>query len=111
MNDRADQVRRLVLTAVEGCAKCGQAYAADHIDLIGQRGDMWMFRICCPACRKLGFIAALVNTDEAASATMVQADEERFDGLATPVTGRDVLEMHEYLATLRGGLSLPERPA
>jgi hypothetical protein len=107
MTDRERQVKRLVLTAVDECAVCGHEYALDNLDVIGQRGDMWMLRVCCPRCRKQGFIAALVNVQEAVAPAAPQpsAEDRRHDGQQSPITARDVLEMHEFLAGFDGDLT------
>lgn len=111
MTDRERQVKRLVLTAVDGCAACGHVYALDNVDVIGQRGDMWVLRVVCPRCLKQGFIAALVNdaqepaVADAPSDPMPVIDEWRHDGQRTPITARDVLAMHEFLADHGGDLA------
>ena len=104
MSDRERQVKQLVLTAVEGCGMCGHIYVPDNLDVIGQRGDIWMLRACCPRCSKQGFIAALVNAAEPAVADAPPL-EARHDGGQTPVTADDVLAMHEFLAGFSGNLA------
>jgi hypothetical protein len=61
MTDRERQVKRLVLTAVDECAVCGHEYDLGNVDVIGNRGDMWVLRVNCPRCQKEGFIAALIT--------------------------------------------------
>jgi hypothetical protein len=106
MTDRERQVKRLVLTAVDECAVCGHEYELDNVDVIGNRGDMWVLRVNCPGCQKQGFIAALVNGQEpAAVAAPVEPPIEvdpRHDGQWSPITAHDVLEMHEFLAGFEG---------
>ena len=82
---------------------CGHIYVPDNLDVIGQRGDIWMLRACCPRCSKQGFIAALVKAAEPAVADSPPI-EARHDGLHTPVTANDVLAMHEFLAGFSGNL-------
>lgn len=108
MTDRERQVKRLVLTAVDECAVCGHEYALDNVDVIGQRGNLWMLRVCCPRCRKQGFVAALINVHEPAAPPLElppSAADRRHDGQWTPITARDVLEMHEFLAGFSGDLT------
>jgi hypothetical protein len=103
MNDREQQVKQLVLTAVEGCGGCGRLYEPTNLDVIGQRGAMWMLRACCPRCRKQGFIAALVNVAE--PAVVAEVADARHDGDLTPVTADDVLAMRDFLAAFEGDLA------
>jgi hypothetical protein len=105
MSDRERQVKRLVLTAVDECAVCGHEYELANVDVIGQRGEMWVLRLCCPRCRKQGFIAALVNGREPgppAAFAELSDDDLRHDGRWTPITGRDVLELREFLDRFDG---------
>jgi hypothetical protein len=115
MFDREHQVKHMVLTAVEVCGVCGEHYSLDNLDVIGNRGDLWVLTLRCPRCQKRGFIAALVNSDHEPQAVMpldMTDDEVEQLQQAEPVSARDVLEMHEFLATWRGGVSryLGERP-
>ncbi|MCC6629406.1 MAG: hypothetical protein IT340_18650 [Chloroflexi bacterium] len=103
MSDREQQVKRLVLTAVDGCGICGCLYEPDNLDVIGQRGEIWMLRACCPRCSKQGFIAALVNAAEPAVASAPAAESQPGGG-QTLVTAQDVLAMHEFLAVFEGDL-------
>ena len=103
-----DQVRRLVLTAVEDCATCGQSFDLENVDILGQRGDLWVVTLRCPACEKRGFVAALlIDEHEAVTETVLELtpEEARSFGQAAPISARDVLEMHEFLTGMRSDLA------
>jgi hypothetical protein len=103
MSEAEGQIKRLVLSAVDECAVCGQEYQPDDVDVIGSRGSLWVLMVRCPRCRKQGFIAALLNGQEPPSAPLVDDDHlpaERGE----PVTAADVLEMRDFLAGFHGDL-------
>ena len=103
MSESEGQIKRLVLSAVEECAVCGQEYQPDDVDVIGSRGSLWVLMVRCPRCRKQGFIAALLNGQELPSAPLVEG-EQAPAGPVEPITTADVLEMREFLAGFHGDL-------
>lgn len=105
MTDREREITRLVLSAVDECAVCGREYQTENIAIIGNRGDLWVLMLRCPACRKQGFIAALINGEGPPRALLPPADMNEALAIAgDPVTARDVLDMHEFLDRFRGNL-------
>lgn len=109
MTDREQQVKRIVLTAVEECAVCGQEYELENLDVIGNRGGLWVLTLHCPRCQKQGVIAALVNGDHEAEITAAASDiedgDEGYPDTREPVRARDVLDMHEFLGRFQGDLT------
>jgi hypothetical protein len=108
MSDPEHEVKRIILTAVDECAVCGQEYALESIDVIGHRGNLWMLALQCPNCQKQGFIAALVQDGAVAlplaARDLTEAELARFSR-SGPIAARDVLEMRKFLADFDGDLA------
>ncbi len=91
--DPQDHLRAL-LDGV-GCTVCEASVPPDRIQLLARRDDLVFVEIECPACASttLGFIVARGLPPEAA----------RFAS-APPISGDDVLDMHELLKGWHGDL-------
>ncbi len=77
------------------CSVCDERVPATRIRALARRDDLTFIEIDCDACSSstLGFVLA-GRTDEPAPS---------HEGV--PITGDDVLDMHELLATWRGDLA------
>ena len=86
-----------------GCTVCEERVPADRVRLLARRDDLIFLQVDCRSCgsTSLGFIA-----DEAPP-----AEAARFEG-ASPISGDDVLDMHDLLEGWQGDLrSLVQGPA
>lgn len=77
------------------CSVCDAAVPADRIKLLAWREDLAFLQLSCGDCLSttLGFVMAS------------QADSEGHPASSTPISGDDVLDMHQLLATWRGDLT------
>jgi hypothetical protein len=78
-----------------GCTVCAAAVPHDRITLLAQRDDLAFVQLECAACGSttLGFVVSEGLAPEA----------ERLAD-PTPISGDDVLDMHELLASWDGDL-------
>ena len=84
------------------CASCGRAYRASQISVLAQREDLFFVRLGCSRCGSQSVAIVTIQVDESESAqleageiTIVADDGELPDG--PPVSGDDVLAMHDFL--------------
>ena len=77
------------------CTVCDQRVPATRIRTLARRDDLTFIEIDCEACASstLGFLLA------------GQADAPAIQHDGDPITGDDVLDMHELLASWRGDLA------
>jgi hypothetical protein len=83
------------------CTVCDQRVPATRIRTLARRDDLTFIEIDCEACSSstLGFLLA-GHTDEPLPSPEVGPDHD-----GNPITGDDVLDMHELLASWRGDLA------
>jgi hypothetical protein len=84
------------------CAVCEGPVPAESIHLLARRDDLAFVQLECGACRSLTLAFVLASRPGATA--------------AAPVTGDDVLEMHDLLSGWHGGLREllarePDRPS
>jgi hypothetical protein len=77
------------------CSVCDERVPATRVRLLARRDDLSFLQVDCPSCSSatLGFILA------------GQADSPSRGDQRTPITGDDVLDMHQLLATWDGDLA------
>jgi hypothetical protein len=77
------------------CTVCDERVPATRIRLLARRDDLAFLQIDCPACSSatLGFVLG------------GRGDEPAPHDERPPISGDDVLDMHELLATWRGDLT------
>ena len=77
------------------CTVCDQRVPATRIRTLARRDDLTFIEIDCEACASstLGFLLA------------GQSDEPALPQGGDPITGDDVLDMHELLESWRGDLA------
>jgi hypothetical protein len=73
------------------CAVCEEPVPAGSIHLLARRDDLTFMQLECDACRSTTLAFVLGGGGEAAAGS-------------APVTGDDVLEMHDLLRGWQGGL-------
>ena len=99
MDDR--MVRELMTTV--NCAVCGRRYAADNISILYHQNELWFISVSCGSCHTKGMVAALIKEGgEAQFVTdLTEAELARFiEG--PPISGDDVLELHDFLKSFDG---------
>jgi hypothetical protein len=89
------------------CTVCDERVPATRIRALAHRDDLTFIEIDCEACASstLGFVLAGRTDEPAPSRESSGANERGADEAADPVSADDVLDMHELLASWRGGLT------
>ena len=87
---------RLALPDGLRCTVCDERVPAERLRLLAWRDELVFLQIECSGCLSttLGFVVAGATDDEAAGPE------------PPPITSDDVLDMHQFLATWRGDLSV-----
>jgi hypothetical protein len=87
---------RLALPDGLRCTVCDERVPAERLRLLAWRDELVFLQIECSACLSttLGFVVAGATDDEAAGPE------------PPPISSDDVLDMHQFLATWRGDLSV-----
>lgn len=101
------ELRRIVLSAVDECAVCGQPYAEDSVAVIGRRANIWVISLCCRQCQRQGFVAAVVGGSAEAAVTepVIRPAQSSSGQVApSPISLADVQAMRDFLAAFRGDL-------
>ncbi len=109
--DPTEQLVKKLMTAVK-CNVCGSYYESDKVDVLGHQEGLWFVAVTCSHCRSQGLVAALIR--DAKSAEMPEVVELSTDvgepeqlqqqqpASSSPVTGDDLLEVHEFLKEFDG---------
>jgi hypothetical protein len=91
------------------CAQCGGNMADCGINVIAQQGNRALVRVTCPTCNDENLLQIIFQTEgdasagdarEASSASL----DEGYPAVTGPITGDEVLEVHELLAGHAGSL-------
>ena len=108
--DPTEKLVKRLMTTVK-CNVCGSHYESDKVDVLGHQEELWFLSITCGHCRSQGLVAALIRdtkSDEPPEVVELSTDigeteqlEERQAG-KPPVTGDDLLDMHEFLNEFDG---------
>ena len=91
------------------CVQCGGNMADCGINVIAQQGNRALVRVTCPSCSDENLLQIIFQTEgdlsagEAAERTPAAIDEG-YPRVAGPITGDEVLELHELLAGHAGSL-------
>lgn len=113
-NTRERHIQQLLLTAVSRCSGCHGDYSLSDFAVIGHRDYIWMVTVICKACRRQGFITAIVEDErlEQPGATPLSAPaisdllpEEAREAGAPSVSTHDVLDIHEFLRDFDGNFA------
>lgn len=101
-----DDVRRIVLSVLDGCSTCGRAHELDDLRVVGRSGTLWMLGVTCPSCNSQSFVAAVVGDQADVDPDVSSFDdadvEPALSETGEPVTVDDVLDMHEFLESFNG---------
>ena len=86
------------------CGRCGWHCGPADADLLGYRGDLWVFSVYCPSCKSQGLVAAAIKRGEVPEvvAELTEAEKSKF---STPISSDDVLDMHIFLKDFSGDFS------
>jgi len=97
-------IKRLVATIK--CGVCGQHYEGDNMKVLGHRDDLWFLSVFCPACRSQGLVAAVIKKGELPLpiTDLNETEQVKFRGLG-PVSGDELLDIHEFLKDFDGDFS------
>ena len=88
------------------CVQCGESMAECGINVLAQQGNRALVRVTCPSCKDENLLQIIFQTeaDSALPATENVIDEG-FDRNAAPITGDEILELHDLLSGHAGGLT------
>lgn len=110
------QIKRIVLNRMERCSVCHHGFAADDIQILSRRDDMWMMLVECTVCHARNFVAAVLGDGDPSEAQLALrrlsqgfGEEELESTIAAPagptepaVSVHDVVDMHEFLGAFDG---------
>jgi hypothetical protein len=102
-----NEKRRLVLTLLARlrCVSCAKPFHAHDFALLEHRSDVWVLGVECRHCGESArVIVALHLGAEPEPITDLTADERRVADEWPPITGDDVLDVHELLQECNGDL-------
>ena len=101
----ADQERLLKqLISSLRCSVCRRGFQREHVRVAARHEDLWVVSVRCGLCRNQPvFWVALKDQEEDVTVLrdLTDDEEEQFAGLP-PVTGDEVLDMHEFLRSFDG---------
>lgn len=112
MDTSEKQIKRIVLNRMERCGVCHRAFAADDIQVVSRRSDLWMMVVACAECQSRNFVAAVLgdgDPGEAQLALRQMSEEHVLEGMAPgieatgpPIGAADVVDMHLFLREFDG---------
>lgn len=85
------------------CSVCRNAFARDHVRVAARHDQLWIVSVRCGRCRhqQVFWIAMKAETVPTILGDLTTDEEEHFSALG-PVTGDDVLDVHEFLSDFDG---------
>ncbi|MGD0372885.1 MAG: hypothetical protein ABSC16_14485 [Candidatus Dormibacteria bacterium] len=87
------------------CVQCGESMAECGINVLTQQGNRALVRVTCSSCNDENLLQIIFQTEveapEGAAAGGPAAEEP--GRAADPITGDEILELHEILAGHAGG--------
>ena len=95
------------------CQVCRRSFDREHIRVAARHEHLWIVSVRCSLCRNQQvFWIALKQKDDDPCCDASPAEEEHFLAM-TPVSGDDLLDMHEFLAAFDGDFKrlFSDRPA
>lgn len=85
------------------CAVCSHHFAANDIELVGKRENVWAMRVNCRECKTKALLLAVVSqgTARRVESDLVPEDWERFKE-NSPISVDDVIAIHEFIRSYDG---------
>jgi hypothetical protein len=85
------------------CVVCSEEYDEADVSIMGQQEELWMLMVSCQHCGTQGIILAIVREDEEIDfiTDLTPEELERVHELP-PITGDDVLDIHQFLRDFDG---------
>ena len=88
------------------CVQCGESMAECGINVLAQQGNRALVRVTCPSCKDENLLQIIFQTEADATLPAIENGiDEGFDKDAAPITGDEILELHDLLAGHLGGLT------
>lgn len=85
------------------CHVCRRSFEREHVRVTARHEQLWIVSVRCTQCRNQQvFWVALKDNEEDSARSEITAEEAEQFALAGPVSGDDVLHMHEFLSTFGG---------
>jgi hypothetical protein len=85
------------------CPVCRRTFEGEHVRVAARHEDLWVVSVRCRLCRNQQVFWVAVKDLRAESILRdVSEDEEEQFAAMSPVTGDDVLDMHQFLRTFNG---------
>lgn len=117
------QIKRIVLNRMERCSVCHHTFAADDIQILSRRDDMWMMVVECTECHARNFVAAVLGDGDPDEAQLALRRLSQGFGeseietqisktpLAPSISTDDVIDIHEFLGAFDGDFQRLFRPS
>jgi hypothetical protein len=85
------------------CPVCRRGFEGDHVRVAARHQHLWVVSVRCGRCRnqQVFWIALKDAQEQSILRDLTREEEEQFASLP-PVTGDDVLDMHEFLRGFNG---------
>jgi hypothetical protein len=93
-------IKEMVVASIGKCVSCGTTYGVDGITVLGHQGDLWFLMVACKSCTSHALVAALIK--EGKAQTLQGAEQSQITVSQQPVSGDDVLDIHEFLEKFDG---------
>jgi len=87
------------------CGVCGELYESGNIRVLGYQEDLWFLSVSCSACHTQALVAAVVREESVEVMTDLKEEEYAKFAEMKPVSGNEVLDMHEFLKNFTGDVS------
>ncbi len=90
------------------CHVCGTNHARSEIRVLGRLESAWVVRVTCAKCRtafKLLVVVEETGPGPARASAVPVKEDHPSERRRPPVTGDDVLDVHEFLETYDGGMT------
>ncbi len=89
------------------CVQCGESMAECGINVLAQQGNRALVRVTCRSCNDENLLQIIFQTEAEAPDAAVTAPsvDEGGERVVAPISGDEILELHEILAGHAGPLT------
>jgi hypothetical protein len=104
-------IKRIVVDRMERCRVCHHVFVPDDVHVLSRNSEMWMMVVTCTECHDRKYVAAMLSDGDPEQARLAmraprerpeRGDDVPAERRSPPVSGDDVLDMHEFLRDFDG---------
>ena len=87
------------------CVQCGESMAECGINVLAQQGNRALVRVTCRSCNDENLLQIIFQTEAPDAAVTAPSVDEGGERVDAPISGDEILELHEILAGHAGPLT------